>query len=200
MNKLVKLSLISSIIVISSINTAYSEEVDNKDNKINEIEEEKNYKGIGITAGLLSGLGFSYRQYFGDKFGVKATGMGYFDQTHTFGNLGIQGMYVLSENDWLRFYALIGISNFSTRRNNYNNYSYPSYDSSPPDKDYVYIPSRVSSNVETYNSIGAGIGIELGRLSQGLSFAIELPLLATFRNTTINSFYPVPSLSVIYNF
>ncbi|RZK01668.1 MAG: hypothetical protein EOO43_24110 [Flavobacterium sp.] len=154
-----------------------------------------NYKGLGITAGFLSGLGFSYRQYFADRLGFKATGIAFFDQNQTFGNIGLQGMYVLSENDWLRFYGLVGVSNFTTRRANYS-YNNPS----STDSDYVYIPSKGSSNFEAYNSVGAGIGIELGRLSQGLSFAIELPVVATFRGTSFSSLYPIPSLSVIYNF
>ena len=193
LNKLVKVVIISTMITISSVTKVYAEEV----NQIEDTgEPEKNYKGIGITAGFLSGLGFSYRQYFADRYGVKATGMGFFDQYQTFGNLGIQAMYVFSENSWLRFYGLLGVSNFTTRRNNYTNYDAPNSN----DPNYVYIPSRGTYNYEAYNSLGAGIGIELGRLSQGLSFAIELPLVATFRNTTLNSFYPVPSLSVIYNF
>lgn len=194
MTKNLKYLIISSIMLLSLPFNSFADD---------EIREEKeivqNYRGIGISGGFLSGLGFSYRQYFADKFGIKATGMGFFDQSQTFGNIGLQGMYVFSENDWLKFYGLIGASNFTTKRNNIY-YSEPSPVPPTKDSDYVYIPPRGVSNIEMYNSFGAGIGIELGRLEQGLSFAIELPLVATFRGGKLNSFYPIPSLSIIYNF
>jgi hypothetical protein len=194
LNKILKSFVLSSIILFTTSQNVFA-------NENSEIQEEKesikNYKGMGISAGFLSGLGFSYRQYFADNYGIKATGMGFFDQYQTFGNIGLQGMYVFSENDWLKFYGLLGVSNFSTRRNN------PTYYPAEPtkgDNEYVYIPPKGTSSIDMYNSVGAGIGIELGRLEQGLSFAIELPLVATFRGTTLNSFYPIPSVSVIYNF
>lgn len=194
LNKILKVFTIVSLLTVSQPYNAFAENAD----EINEAEQKdliQNYKGLGITAGYLSGLGFTYRQYFADRFGVKVTGLGFFDQYQSFGNIGLQGMYVFSENDWLRFYGLAGVSNFTFKR---RDYSYPT--SPDPSSEYVYIPPRGSSNYDMYNSFGAGIGIELGRQEQGLSFAIELPIVATFKGTNLNSFYPIPSLSVIYNF
>ena len=159
---------------------------------------EKNYKGMGVTAGFLSGLGFTYRQYFADRWAYKATGVGFFDQNQTFWNLGLQGMYIISENNWLRFYSLAGISSITTKRRIGTPIASP-----PPDNysyDYVDIPPRYSSNNETYNNVGVGIGLEFGRLAPGLSLALELPLIFSFRNVTLNSFYPIPQVSLIYNF
>lgn len=195
LTKILKSVVLSSIILLSSQTQAFSASEIVEDN---DSELVQNYKGMGLTLGFLSGLGFTYRQFFADKIGLKATGMGFFDQNQTFGNIGVQGMYVFSENDWLKFYGLLGVSNFSTKRNTvvYSD-PVPAYKG---ENEYVYIPPKGSSNLEMYNSVGAGIGIELGRLEQGITFAIELPLVATFRGTTLNSFYPIPSLSLIYNF
>ncbi|MBC7474314.1 MAG: hypothetical protein H7263_08485 [Candidatus Sericytochromatia bacterium] len=200
--KITKAIIISSLLLlILPINLQVrAENVENpKDNAEEQTEPNqeqlKNFKGLGITFGYLSSIGLSYRQYFADKFGVKLTGIGYFDQNQTFGTLGLQGMYVLGENDWMRFYSLAGVSTFATK-SSYN--SYPT--SRPNGSDYVNIPAKNSSNVQLYNSIGAGVGIEFGRQSQNLSFALELPFIVSFKGTTLSSFYPIPSVSLIYNF
>lgn len=192
LTKILKYAVLSSLIIISTQNSVFSANEIEEDN--DKVETVQNYKGMGLTLGFLSGLGFTYRQFFADRLGVKASGMGFFDQNQTFGNIGLQGMYVFSENDWLKFYGLLGVSNFSTKRN------FVYYPEPVQNNESVYIPPRGSSNLETYNSVGGGIGIELGRLEQGLSFVIELPLVATFKGTALNSFYPIPSVSLIYNF
>jgi hypothetical protein len=204
----IKHLLFASLLLISSsaFLPCYAFESNNDENisdEINEVKDipvEKNYKGLGVTAGLLSGVGFSYRQYFNDNLGFKVSGVAFFDQNQMFADIGLQGMYVFSENNWLRFYALGGVSNYTTKRPSYNNYPYPVPPSDNNSYDSVVIPSRYSSNTDTFNSIGAGIGIELGRQAQGLSLALELPLIVSFRNLTLFSFYPIPQLSILYNF
>lgn len=181
-------------------NTDNNEGIQDEIKEVKENISEKNYKGLGVTAGLLSGLGFSYRQYFMDKIGYKISGIAFFDQSQMFSDIGLQGMVVISENSWLRFYALAGISNFTTRRTSNSNYNDNPQPMNNYDYNNVFIPPRYSSNTETYNSIGAGIGIELGRQEQGISVALELPLTFSFRNLSLYSFYPIPQLSLLYNF
>jgi len=163
------------------------------------MEFETNYKGVGATVGLLSGAGFTYREFFADKFGYKATGIYFFDTSSSYWDVGLQGMWVVNETDWLRLYLLGGVSHFGSRR--YSNYYYS--ESSPVlDSDNVYIPPKqtYSSGGDTYNNIGVGLGIEFWRQNNGVSLALELPLVLSFRNFQLNSFYPVPQLSLIYNF
>lgn len=201
-NKTLKNIILSVIISASAVLPSYAQndETDVKETKNIKKKPETEYSGLGITAGYLSAVGLTYRKFFTDKFGAKITGIGFFDQSQVFGALGLEGMWVISENDWLRFYGLAGVSNFTMKRNNYYDYSTPvsSYDTA--NKDYVYIPPKGYSSYETYNSVGAGIGIELGRREQGLTFAIELPWILSFKNTSVNSFYPIPAISLLYNF
>jgi len=167
-----------------------------KSNKITDFET--NYKGVGFTAGLLSGAGFTYREFTGDKFGYKATGIYFFDSYSSYWDIGLQGMWVVHEIDWLRLYLLGGISNFGTKR--YNDYSYPVPASSSNDE-YVYVPSKNTySNWDMYNNIGVGLGIEFWRQNNGVSLALELPLVLSFKNLKLNSLYPIPQISLIYNF
>ncbi len=170
---------------------------------------ESDYKGLGISAGAISGVGFSYRQYFYETYGFKASTAGYIDDNQSFFNFGIQGLKELSSNDWLRFYVLAGISNFSF---NNTNYIYPEQTkpsqptpntttSTEPTKLVVVqdpIKTKVFSN---YMNFGAGIGLEIGRKEQGLSLALELPLVVSIKDfNKLNFIYPIPQISLVYNF
>ncbi len=178
------------------------------------------YKGLGISAGAISGVGFSYRQFFYENYGFKTSAVIYMDDNQNFFNAGLQGIKVLSGNDWLRFYAIGGLSDFS-----FKYYTYI-YDPVPPEPE----PKTTANNgtvtatpaptepvktekpinpkppekkvvFDTYVNLGAGIGIEIGRKEQGLSLAIELPLVLSIKNyNKINFIYPIPQISLIYNF
>jgi hypothetical protein len=172
------------------------------------------YKGLGISAGAISGVGFSYRQFFYENYGFKTSAVIYMDDNQNFFNVGLQGIKVLSGNDWLRFYAIGGLSDFS-----FKYYSYI-YDQVPPvpepktttNNGTTTAPATAEKPIEpkppekkvvfdTYVNLGAGIGIEIGRKEQGLSLAIELPLVLSIKNyNKINFIYPIPQISLIYNF
>jgi hypothetical protein len=189
--------LVSSGVLVTS--NAYAENTEG-DFSINKEEEVKNYSGIGVTAGYASSLGFTYRRFFADRWAYKVTGVAFLDTNQAFGTAGLQGMYVFSETDWGKFYGLVGVSNFTMGRKSYNytpSYSY----SDPSNPDYVYIPPRGNSSIESFNNIGAGIGLEVGKIAEGVSLAIELPLTFSFKGfTSLNSIYPIPQISFIYNF
>lgn len=186
------LVLMSGLIFSSN---AFAEE--QQDFSINKEEINNNYSGIGVTAGFASSLGFTYRKYFSDRWAYKVSGVAFLDTNQVFGTAGLQGMYVFSETDWGKFYGLVGISNFTAGRKNYN---YTPY-SDPSNPDYVYVPARGNSVIESFNNIGAGIGLEIGKISEGVSLALELPLTFSFKGfNSLNSIYPIPQISFIYNF
>ena len=98
------------LVSLLTLTLTFSSPVFASDGEIEEVKPTeilKNYSGVGISAGYLSSLGFSYRNYFADKFGYKISGIAFFDQYQAFGTVGLQGMCVFSENDWLRFYGLL---------------------------------------------------------------------------------------------
>lgn len=49
------------------------------------------HQGFGMTAGLISGLGFAYRQ-FGDRWGLQVGGLAQMQPNDYQYNLGIQAM------------------------------------------------------------------------------------------------------------
>lgn len=49
------------------------------------------YKGLGISAGAVSGAGFSYSQFFAGTYGFKASAVVYLDDNQSFFDLGLQG-------------------------------------------------------------------------------------------------------------
>ncbi|MFN8674614.1 MAG: hypothetical protein U0457_21345 [Candidatus Sericytochromatia bacterium] len=151
---------------------------------------EKNYKGWGVSLGYLSASGLSYRTFFADNWGMKATGAAYMQNGRGFGTFGMQGMYVHSENSIVRFYSLLGASYYGS--NNSSNYTIQ------PNVDPV---QRVDPPFEHSLGLGGGIGIEIGRKESGISMSLEFPITFIFKNfTKLDSIYPIPQISFMYNF
>ncbi|GIW22155.1 MAG: hypothetical protein KatS3mg068_1162 [Candidatus Sericytochromatia bacterium] len=187
--------LLSSLLIISSLNYKANAE-ENQENDDFIPQRLTNYKGLGITLGLLSSMGISYRTFLTEKIGVKATGIGFYDQSQGFWSVGFQGMYVMSENKDTKFYFLAGISNFSSRRTTY----YPTPTVSNNYGEDVFIPRKEDNQPENYLSLGGGIGAEIGTFTPGFTLAVEVPIVFTFRNMSLYSLYPIPQISLIYNF
>lgn len=172
-----------------------------------EQEPSRNYSGLGVSAGAISGVGFSYRQFFGDHYGVKTSAVIYVDDQRSFFDLGLQGLWVLSENDWLRFYVMGGLADFAVGSTNFRPVAEPVLTDSenavpavekPLPEDLEYEEFRENNN---YVNLGAGIGLEIGRKEHGLSLALELPLVFSFKNfSKLEYIYPIPQISLIYNF
>jgi hypothetical protein len=188
--------LLSSLLIITSLSYKVSANESENDENSYKSERLQSYKGLGVTLGLLSSMGISYRAFLTEKIGVKGTGIGFYDQNQGFWSVGIQGMYVLAENRDTKFYLLGGISNFSSRRTTY----YPVQDRSSVYDENIFIPRKEDNQAENYLSVGGGIGAEIGTFSPGFTLAVEVPVVFTFRNMSLFSLYPIPQISLIYNF
>lgn len=180
-----------------------------------------NYMGLGFSGGAISGVGFSYRQFFADHYGFKTSTVVYHNEYTSFFNLGMQGMWVLSENDWLRFYVLAGLADFYMGSQSYRELpstSTPS-ETSSANADAASTDAGTSDTVvakptapedvqfesyyEAHNfvNLGAGIGLEIGRKEHGLTLALELPLVFSIKDfSSLDNIYPIPQISLIYNF
>jgi hypothetical protein len=64
--------------------------------------------GLGIHAGAVTGLGFSYR-YFPEKWGVQITGVPVFNQGGFFSSAGLSGMFKIKEHDKLDLFTYLGV-------------------------------------------------------------------------------------------
>jgi len=157
----------------------------------------------GFTAGLLSGLGFAYKQFFGNGWGM-AIGFGGISQNggEVDANIGAELMRILDEKERVRFYALFGVSSFYSRYKEYD-YSYPS---NPEHPDYQE-PTYHFTNEASYN-FGVGLGIEwapAGFKENGVSFSFELPFAVSLlhkeaQGVSFNGIKPIPSVSIVYYF
>lgn len=140
------------------------------------LNSEEYTKGIGFTAGQLSGIGFNYRQYF-DKNGMQFT-FGFIstsDKKPRFTNFytntktgweingWLAAMYLrtLRDSDNTKFYFFAGTSINIDRKDIYTQYSNGSVDKITKNRDKVYF--------------GPGLGIEL-KASKYFSLIFELPV------------------------
>lgn len=168
-----------------------NEEVSVKHKKKKEVEyyePEKNYSGWGISFGYLSATGLSYRKFFSDNLGMKATGSAYMQNGLGYGTFGMEGMYVHSEDEMFRFYSLAGLSYFGSNNGslNINN---------------TYSNNNNQAVFEHSMGIGGGIGLEIGRKESALSMSIEWPITFIFKNfNKLDAIYPIPQISFMYNF
>jgi|GEM_PF-5535308 len=152
--------------------------------------------GAGITAGLLSGLGFAYRKFFGNRLGMNI-GFGALSSNGEIqAGLGLELLRVFDEREKVRFLGILGVSSFYSR-DKIVDYSNPNG-----------IPVEYFQDEASFN-FGAGIGIEWapgGFKNRGVAFSFELPL--TFRTLLTEGqdglkfvgIAPVPSATLVYNF
>ncbi len=162
----------------------------NNDEDEDDYNPEKNYKGWGVSLGYLSASGLSYRTFFADNWGLKASGAAYMQNAKGFGTFGMQGMYVHSENKVVRFYSLFGASYYGANNG-------PSiYPTTPGNNEMPKDPP-----FEHSLGLGGGIGIEIGRKESGISMALEFPVTFIFKNfNKLESIFPIPQISFMYNF
>lgn len=198
---------ISLLLLASGSIPAFSEEVKKQDDSTSKVALPVQYVGLGVSAGAISGLGFSYREYLSEKIGYKIATVLYNDKDNSFFDAGLQGIYVLSDSDngWLRFYAIAGVSDFYYKRTNHVYDPVPAPTPTEQNKaDLVPTKEIVPRDVietNNYVNFGAGLGLEIGRNKKNLSLSLELPLVIGVKNfSKIDYTYPIPQISLIYNF
>jgi hypothetical protein len=121
---------------------------------------------------------------------MKATGSAFIQSRKEYGTFGMQGMYVNSEDEIFRFYSLTGISYYGS-----NNGALTLATTTYPDNSQQQAPFEHSLG------LGGGIGLEIGRKESGLSMSIEWPITFIFKNfNRLDSIYPIPQISFMYNF
>lgn len=165
---------------------------------------------IGLTAGLITGLGFAYRQFFDNGWGLNVGLAGWVDNPSksSFANIGAEVMRVLDEGENARFYVLAGTSFYYWGEQVYDPGNPPAYD--PNDPKPTDPPQGTYSHQDTmrYN-IGAGIGLEwspgLAAKKKNIALAIELPISLMLKQTrgqgvVIDGIRPIPSAAIIYYF
>lgn len=156
------------------------------------VEPEKNYSGWGISFGYLSATGLSYRRFFSDNLGMKATGSAFMQSGKGYGTFGMEGMYVHSEDEMFRFYSLAGLSYFGSNNGSTLSLSTTTYPDNNQNQPVVFEQSL---------GIGGGIGLEIGRKESALSMSIEWPITFIFKNfNRLDSILPIPQVSFMYNF
>ncbi len=149
---------------------------------------EPHQQALGITAGLISGLGFVYRRYASDEsvahhFG----GVAFLDNQTGFFNFGYEYLAYIAQYDKSRLAWVTGVSNFFA-----------------------------NDSFERWNlfSVGSGIALENGE-KRGISVVFELPLSFSADYTKVRAqsaateetkdgvkfkLQPIPSLMLIYRF
>ncbi len=131
---------------------------------------EKNVFGLGLSAGLTSGFGISFRQHFPSEFSYQFIGGIIKTDTRLHYNLGSEIQYDVFHGTTTRFFTSGGIGYFYSGESGNN---------------YLSAPLR----------IGAGIG---GEWSNIASFHIAGELMFTyFSDGTV---LPLPQLSAHYYF
>ncbi len=153
---------------------------------------------LGVTAGLLSGIGFSYRAYdaLGDAHHVG--GVVYGDENMAFVSTGFERLYRISSYEQSALYWYWGISLYYTYVAN-ESFCEKDKSASTPDNT-VTCSERASSEYRL--SAGPGLSFEYG-LTKGLSIAAELPLALSVGFTSRDedrsfSLYPIPSIVLQY--
>ncbi|MGM0442933.1 MAG: hypothetical protein ACQEQV_01950 [Fibrobacterota bacterium] len=145
--------------------------------------------GIGIAGGAIGGIGFAYRKYFQNRFGLQAAALGLGskdgDYSSAWLNAGAQGMYTLHKNDegFFRLYLLGGVGLYA---DGYKG-SYWYSDDSNDDEFYWDITT----------TLGAGLGMEFV-IRETVAITVDSPLSAFFRDSGGFDILPVPGLSIVY--
>lgn len=157
--------------------------------------------GYGLTAGLITGLGFAYRRFFTGTHGAQVGGVALIQQNgNSFANVGAEYLHTISRWQQARLYWLAGASAYYSRQKQYiyrDTVKCPTASLEPcvqPDPQEIWVNDR-------YYNFGAGLGIELQKGPVG--FSIELPISMRFRRDSAQGFrfdslVPIPNVSIVY--
>ena len=145
--------------------------------------EETDLKGgIGLSAGLASGSGFSVRIFPQKGFGWQATGVYLRSEDNVRFNLGAESLYILRRDDKTALYLVGGLS-YLVRRDDDEVWE---YDRSVRDEIKVIKRDR---------EYGVGVGIGLGGALVVDQLLMSIELVMTGYHNTIR---PLPQISIHY--
>lgn len=183
--------IIFFLLAFSLIKLSANEEMKIEENFDSTVAENYNNKGLGFTAGQISGIGFAYRQYF-EKNGMQFTfGLlsnadkvpKFSDNTYDSTSIKKTGwevdgwlsfMYLrtLRDSENTKFYYFVGASlNIDYAEEYTQNYQYDPY---AGEIIKLGSPKKSGLNKNSYY-FGPGIGLDL-KVSKYISFIIELPV------------------------
>lgn len=159
-------------------------------------------KGLGFTAGALSGIGLAYRQHFQNRWGFQIGGGAWGDQGGFEYHTGLEALRTFDRTKITRFYGQGGVG-VEGSREGYEGFWY----------DTTHIPQYYSTQWNsTVLYLGIGIGMEIGEPIKGIGAALEFPFL--YKREWFQSWeneklvdkgsgwevIPIPSASVVYYF
>ena len=157
--------------------------------------------GIGLTAGMTSGLGLAYRRFISPAHGVHVGGIGFAEESRRHVNLGVEYLRTIHRRGASRLYWLVGGSVY------YNQHQTVTFPGCEPGPDRPGGMGRCDFESpvrgwtgESLYSIGPGLGFEWNPGAMGIS--LELPLPLRYRQDRegfrFDSFLPVPNVSIVY--
>jgi hypothetical protein len=148
---------------------------------------------IGVTAGLLSGVGFAWRKYYTDGTVNHLGGIAFGDKTSAFANVGYERHTLMASYGESALYSYWGASVY-----------YSDFESMNCDDDATKDTVRCERGRERMARVSAGPGLSfVYGVSKGLSAALELPLALSYSYTITTkegllSVFPVPAVVLQY--
>ena len=132
---------------------------------------------LGLAMGVASGAGFSYRQY-NDTFGYQVNFVAIGTKENFYVPIGIKVMRPFQDIGFSKAYYFIASS--------------------------ILVDIGVESDNKPLFSIGGGIGMEY-TIKGNLKFSLDLPItivdiFKTYSNDTRSIIFPIPEISLYYNF
>lgn len=188
-----------SILMLCSVPAYATSEAEHKDRVI-----DKNYIGVGGTAGSTTGVGLSFRHhipYYGIGYQLTAGGFGS-PTNFLVTSWGLQTTLTFASMKYARIYALVGTASFLSRTyqpsERYCNWD----EATQQEVDCETMPDTFVHGALT--SIGAGLGIEF-LLWDTIGLAFDLPLSVSLAlgdqdGLSFVGLFPIPNASLIYYF
>lgn len=194
----------------NSSSSSLSQSISGGDKGANSNHKRRNPKaystplGVGIGAGVTSGIGLSLRKHFDSRWGFHTGAIAFGGDKYLWGNVGAQAMYTFKRTRFLRLYALLGSTIFVNINEEQRAIKVPETMGSPSYPGQYIRKTVVDSNL----TVGAGIGLEM-HFTPHFGWAIELPLGFAFDlNPAADhdlfednvSFRPIPSTALSFYF
>ncbi|MCH7761026.1 hypothetical protein IIA15_06460 [candidate division TA06 bacterium] len=162
-------------------------------------------KGLGLTAGALSGIGLAYRQHFENRWGFQIGGGIWGNNRDLDFNMGLVALRTFDRSKSSRFYGMGGVA-YHGSREKHQTIVYEFVDST-----YTYLTTQNFLNHLNTLFLGVGIGMEIGQPVKGISGSFELPFVFQrefnkfWRDDEISTWsdwkiVPIPSVNLIYYF
>lgn len=200
------------VLLASAAEEALEQEVVDEELPKDEEEEIERSNSLGFTAGMIAGLGISYRKHFENGMGVHVGAVAFGNEDSVNANLGVQILRTVRKNEKSRLYLLAGSAVFWDRHKEYDygtpEYPEVKYDPETDTKEVYYSENYQEPGMVTVNdymlNFGLGFGMELAA-KQGIGVALEMPITVTFSTQDDSSLsfkqvYPIPALTIFYRF